>query len=101
MANGPFRPVLQQVERIFGPGTVTGLTDAKLLERFAKGRDEAAFEAMVARHGPVVLGICRRLLGDPHAAEDAFRVTFLVPVRKSGVLRRPDLLSPWLHGVAY
>jgi RNA polymerase sigma factor (sigma-70 family) len=101
MVNGPFRPVLQQVERIFGPGTVTGLTDGQLLEQFAIGRDEAAFEALVARHGPMVLGVCRRLLRDPNAAEDAFQATFLVLVRKSGALRRPDLLSPWLHGVAY
>jgi RNA polymerase sigma factor (sigma-70 family) len=101
MANAAFRPVLQQVERIFGPGTVIGLTDDQLLERFAARRDEVAFEALLARHGPMVLGICRRLLRDPHAAEDAFQATFLVLVRKSSVLRRPDRLSPWLHGVAY
>jgi hypothetical protein len=56
MATRPIGPVARQVERIFGPGTATGLTDGELVERFARRRDEAAFEALVARHGPMVLG---------------------------------------------
>jgi RNA polymerase sigma factor (sigma-70 family) len=61
---------------------------------------EAAFRAVVGRHGPMVLGVCRRVLGDDHAAEDAFQATFLVFVRKAGTLREGDLLGNWLYGVA-
>src|SRR6185436_3529834 len=63
-------------------------------------RDERAFAALVRRHGPMVLGVCRRVLRDPHAADDAFQATFLLLVRKARSLRRPDLLGPWLYGVA-
>src|SRR3954469_10633835 len=73
-------------------------TDAALLERYAHG-DEAAFGALVERHGPMVLGVCRRTLGDRHAAEDACQATFLVLSRKAGSLRPGDLAG-WLHAVA-
>jgi RNA polymerase sigma factor (sigma-70 family) len=63
-------------------------------------RDEAAFAALVRRHGPMVLGVCRRLLHDAHEAEDAFQATFLVLVHKAGSIGRPESLGPWLHGVA-
>ena len=66
-----------------------------------RGRDESAFEALVARHGPMVLGVCRQLLRDPNDVDDAFQATFLVLVRKAGTLRRCDLLGNWLYGVAY
>ncbi len=72
----------------------------QLLERFAADRDEAAFEALVSRHGPMVLGTCRRMLADPHDVEDAFQATFLVLARKAGSIRDADRLGPWLHGVA-
>jgi RNA polymerase sigma factor (sigma-70 family) len=72
-----------------------------LLESFIHGRDGAsAFEALVARHGPMVLGVCRRELGDRHDAEDAFQATFLVLLRQAGAIRRRDSLSSWLCGVA-
>ncbi len=89
--------------RIFGAGTIAGLTDAQLLERFAARNDAVAFEALVARHGPMVLGVCRRRLRDAHAAEDAFQATFLVLVRKArpGPFRTGDSLGPWLHAVAW
>ncbi len=74
--------------------------DEVLLRRFASARDEAAFEALVRRHGPMVQGVCRRILGDVHAAEDAFQAVFLVLVRKSNSIRRPELLANWLYGVA-
>jgi DNA-directed RNA polymerase specialized sigma24 family protein len=61
------------------------LSDAQLLEQFALQRDEAAFEALVHRHGPLVFGVCRRLLFDAHDAEDAFQATFLILARKAGV----------------
>jgi RNA polymerase sigma factor (sigma-70 family) len=76
------------------------LSDAQLLERFALQRDEAAFEALLHRHGPPVFGVCRRLLYDAHDAEDAFQATFLVLARKAGGIDRRSLLGNWLYGVA-
>jgi RNA polymerase sigma factor (sigma-70 family) len=93
--------VLPQVHRLFGVGSVAGLSEGQLLERFLAGRDEVAFEALVTRYGPMVLGVCRRLLADAHEAEDAFQATFLILVRKAGSLRRSDLLEHWLYRVAY
>jgi RNA polymerase sigma factor (sigma-70 family) len=74
--------------------------DADLIDRFVNRRDGAAFAALVARHGPMVLGVCRRLLQDPHDAEDAFQATFLILARKAGTLGRGDPVGAWLHGVA-
>ncbi len=92
--------VLQHVRRLLPPPGPCAETDADLVGRFAGRRDEAAFAALVARHGPTVLGVCRRLLGDAHAAEDAFQATFLVLARKAGSLRRPEAVAAWLYGVA-
>jgi RNA polymerase sigma factor (sigma-70 family) len=89
-----------QIQRLFSRGTVSGLSEGQLLARFVGERDEVAFEAIVSRHGPMVLGICRRLLEDPHDVEDAFQATFLVLVRKARELRDRDLLANWLYGVA-
>jgi RNA polymerase sigma factor (sigma-70 family) len=77
------------------------LTDTQLLKRFARQKDEAAFAALVRRHGPMVLAVCRRVLHDAHDAEDAFQATFLVLVRKARFIARPELLANWLYGVAY
>src|SRR5262245_15995449 len=77
-----------------------GPPDAELLARFARDRDEAAFTLLVARHGPMVLRVCRRALGDAHAAEDCFQATFLVLARRAGAIRRRASLAAWLHGVA-
>ena len=85
-------------------GSIAGLTDRQLLERYAAdGRSpagEAAFAALVARHGPMVLGVCRQLLGDHHHAEDAFQAVFLVLSQKARSIRDADLLGNWLYGVA-
>jgi RNA polymerase sigma factor (sigma-70 family) len=95
--------VLQSIRMIFGIGVVSDLTDAQLLERFASRRDESAelaFTTLVARHGPMVLWVCRRILRDPHDVEDAFQATFLVLVRKAGSIRKRASVGSWLHGVA-
>lgn len=89
-------PHLRRLARL--PGETA---DAELLNAFLSQRDEAAFTALVRRHGPMVLAVCQRVLRDPHDAEDAFQATFLVLVRKAGALRRPEQLSSWLYGVAY
>ncbi len=78
----------------------TDLADAKLLDRFVTSRDEAAFAAMLSRHGPMVFGVCRRALHQAQDAEDAFQATFLVLVRKAATIGRRHLLSNWLYGVA-
>jgi RNA polymerase sigma factor (sigma-70 family) len=77
-----------------------GPTDAQLVESFVARRDEAAFEALLRRHGPMVLGVCRRVLRHAQDAEDAFQATFLVLARKAGSLRSRELLGNWLYGVA-
>src|SRR5688572_7919356 len=88
------------IETLFLEGTLSGLDDAQLLERFAAGRSEQAFAALVERHGPMVLATCRGLLGDSHQADDVFQATFLVLARRAGAIHRPDRLGGWLHGVA-
>jgi RNA polymerase sigma factor (sigma-70 family) len=75
-------------------------TDRELLQRFSQHHDEDAFAVLVERHGPMVLGVCRRVLGCFQSAQDAFQATFLVLVRKAGAIDRPELLANWLHGVA-
>jgi RNA polymerase sigma factor (sigma-70 family) len=89
---------LRRVAVLRGAGEVL---DAQLLERFVTDHEEAAFEALVRRHGPMVLGVCRQLLLDPHDAEDAFQATFLVLVRKAGSIQGRGQLASWLYGVAY
>jgi RNA polymerase sigma factor (sigma-70 family) len=74
--------------------------DVELLDRYVGLRDEAAFEALLRRHGPMVLGVCRRILANSADAEDAFQATFLVLIRKAGTIRPPGLVSNWLFGVA-
>jgi RNA polymerase sigma factor (sigma-70 family) len=77
------------------------MTDGQLLERFIAQRDDAAFEALVRRHGPMVLGVCRRVLRNDHDADDAFQATFLVLVHKAVGIRQRELFGNWLYGVAY
>ena len=96
--------VLRQLRALFGAGTVVGLTDGQLLERFATRPHEAAeaaFGALVERHGPMVLRVCRGVLADPDDAQDAFQATFLILVLKAPGLWVRDSLGPWLHQVAY
>lgn len=77
------------------------MTDGELLERFLARRDEPAFESVVLRHGPMVLRLCREVLGNTHDADDAFQATFLVLVNNAAAIRDQDALGRWLYGVAY
>jgi RNA polymerase sigma factor (sigma-70 family) len=90
---------LRDLDRLLRQGTLPA-GDGALLECFLSTGDESAFEAIVARHGSMVLGVCRRVLGDRHDAEDAFQATFLVLIRKARQLSDADRLGPWLYGVA-
>src|SRR4051812_37582493 len=98
MATTRTSDILRQIDRLYAVGTVGGLSDAQLLARFL-ARDEAAFLALVARHGPMVLAVCRGILRDTHDAEDAFQPPFLTPARQAGSLR-VESLGGWLHRVA-
>jgi RNA polymerase sigma factor (sigma-70 family) len=93
----------KQLRTLFGVGTLTGLTDAELLDRsLVRDADssESAFGVLVERHGPMVLGVCRRMLGDGHLAEDAFQATFLILARRGASIRRGSSIGGWLHRVA-
>src|SRR3954454_5643123 len=92
---------LGYLDRLFVEGTVSGLPDDQLLDRFLATRDGTAFEALMARHGPMVLRVCRAVLRNPSDAEDAFQATFLVLVKKARTLRGRANLGGWLHLVAY
>ena len=103
MAGGPSGAVVRDIQMLFDAGTASGLSDRQLLERFTGGRDaaaEAAFEVLVMRHGPMVLRVCRNVLGDSTDAQDAFQATFLVLVKRSGSIRRLESVGSWLYGVA-
>jgi RNA polymerase sigma factor (sigma-70 family) len=88
------------LQTVSKPGDIRSLRDEQLLARFFHDRDDAAFAAILERHGPLVYGVCQRVLCDANDAEDAFQATFLVLVRKGGTLREPSRLASWLYGVA-
>jgi RNA polymerase sigma factor (sigma-70 family) len=110
MEKGRPGSALLQLRSLFAAGTATGLTDSELLERYMTKRAESAeaataaemaFAALVDRHGAMVWGVCHRVIGDSHEAEDAFQATFLVLVRKAGSVRAEGSLGRWLYGVAH
>ncbi len=92
--------VLAQMQRWTAAARTADVADSVLLRRYVQERDQAAFAALIARHGSLVLRLCRRILGDAHAAEDAFQATFLILARKAQSLKKPDALPAWLYGVA-
>jgi RNA polymerase sigma-70 factor (ECF subfamily) len=97
------RDVLRHLQTLYRCGVVGPLSDEQLLDRFVARRDEMAeesFTELVQRHGPMVLGVCRRVLGDAHEAEDAFQATFLVLARKAASVLRREKVANWLYGVA-
>lgn len=99
MVTSQLNGVVRQLRRV-ALGLDAECTDGELLERYLEERDELAFEALVRRHGPMVLGVCRRVLQHAHDAEDAFQAVFLVLVRKADAVHPRDNIGPWLHGVA-
>jgi RNA polymerase sigma factor (sigma-70 family) len=100
----PRGAIQRQLRTVFNLGAIGELTDGQLLERFAIQGGEAAelaFAALVERHGPMVIRVCRHALGNPNDADDAFQATFLILVKKARSLWVRDSLGPWLHRVAH
>src|SRR5437016_4238787 len=92
--------VVRHLRRAALASRANGPSDAELLQGFIVHRDSDAFATLVRRHGPMVFGVCRRIVGNVHDAEDAFQATFLVLVKKAGSLAERDLVGGWLYGVA-
>jgi len=101
MASKPDIPSPRSLPSETGPDCAADAPDAQLLTRFANEHDDAGFALLMQRHGPMVWGVCQRVLRNVHDAEDAFQAVFLVLARKARSLRRPERLGNWLYGVAY
>src|SRR5207244_12309602 len=101
MTSTALRTIIHHLHRLVGARPSGGLADAELLERFQSQRDEAAFEVLVWRHGPMVWNVCQRMLHHRHDVEDAFQATFLAFVREADSIRERSSLSGWLYRVAY
>jgi RNA polymerase sigma factor (sigma-70 family) len=101
MATSFPKTVIQHIRRAVLWPDGGALSDGQLLESFIARKDEGAFHALVRRHGPMVLGLCRRILGNIHDADDAFQATFLVLVRKASTVKPREMVGSWLHGVAW
>jgi RNA polymerase sigma factor (sigma-70 family) len=97
----PLHRLVQGVRRAALVNEHSCVPDGRLVDAFLDGRDEAAFETLVKKHGPMVLGVCRRVIGNVHDAEDAFQAVFLVLARKAGSIVPRGQVGNWLHGVAY
>ena len=100
MAPRQWNPMLERLRQAALPGAERR-ADGQLLEAFLAQREEAAFAALVRRHGPMVWGVCCRVLGNHHDAEDAFQATFLVLVRTAASIRQREVIGHWLYGVAH
>jgi RNA polymerase sigma factor (sigma-70 family) len=100
MAAVQLHSMLRHVRSLVVSSSIDDLSDGQLVERFAAGRDAGAFEALVRRHGPLVLSVCQRVLGTGPDQEDVFQATFLVLARKAGSIRKQTAVASWLYGVA-
>ncbi len=97
------RGLNQDLALIFGGGSAAALSDGQLLDRFLGPPDETteqAFEALVRRHGPMVLRVCQQVLGDSHEADDAFQAVFLILARTGSSVHRRESVGSWLYGVS-
>src|SRR6516162_1507942 len=101
MATKQLNRVIDTLRSAALPQEGPGLSDGQLLESYVRSREEGAFAALVHRHGPMVWGVCRRVLDSHQDAEDAFQATFLVLVRKAGAVTPREMVANWLHGVAH
>lgn len=101
MATAQLGAVLRYIGNLAADPKIGEQTDGALLRAFLSRNDQAAFEALVRRHGPMVLRVCLRTLGHSHDAEDALQATFFVLARQAGSIRKRKSLASWLHGVAY
>ena len=101
MATRGMDSVFQHLRRLALLQAGTGVTDGQLLESFVTNHDSAAFEALVRRHGPMVQGVCLRVLRNQHDAEDAFQATFLVLAHKAARVIPREMVGNWLYGVAH
>src|SRR6516165_6083065 len=101
MTSNNMSEVLQHVRRAVLVQNGAGLSDEQLLEVYHSRGDAAALAALVRRHGPMVWGVCRRVLANYHDAEDAFQATFLVLVRKATSVKPRDMVANWLYGIAH
>src|SRR5258708_27204758 len=99
MATAPFGPPIQQMRKL--AAIQCPWNDGQLLQRFTGCCDEFAFTALLARHGPMVMRVCRNVLKHEQDAEDAFQAAFLVLAKNTKSIRKPEALADWLHGVAY
>jgi len=100
MPSGQLNGVIRKLHRMADRHSLDACSDAELMDHFVRNQDEYAFELIVRRHGPMVLGVCRRILGQTQDAEDAFQATFLVLVRKASCVHPFDMVGNWLYGVA-
>ena len=101
MATFPTSVVTRNPRSALAPSGVDDISDGHLLDLFIRDKDESAFEEIVHRHGVMVLGVCRRVLGNGHDAEDCFQAVFLVLVRKAMTIQPKEMVGNWLYGVAY
>jgi RNA polymerase sigma factor (sigma-70 family) len=101
MSTAQLDPILRHLRKLVAGRDLHEWSDRQLLDDFAARREEAAFAVLLARHGPMVLRVCRRVLGHEQDAEDAFQATFLVLAGNTASIRKREALADWLHGVAY